>query len=357
MILIKRLRGKTLAIASIMCLMTGIATAQDLNKTGVVRISDMQAAPASQAILPTNCDQIFNNPGCADSCVPVNLGSCVPGNRTGLFGGCMNDLGNNNGQCYGCRNGNCQSGNCPNCQNGTCKNGNCPNCKNGNCRNGNCPNCRGRNSRGGYAYEYPGYGCDNKYPVLHWLGFCGTGAGYQPGCNNCNSNNGCLSQSAKRLLAWIDPCSTTCSYSPMHGFTPPSKRPYFRQPISYQHNYPANWVGGTPSGHHGHRPVIYTPTDTTQLGYYYQKVPTWVPVPGMTPPAPQPAEWHYYGSTEAVYAPVQGTPAKDAEQNAEAEAGVEVAPIPPMPEEKVEVLNLERTASSPRLLPILDTTN
>lgn len=135
----------------------------------------------------------------------------------------------------------------------------------------------------------------------------------------------------------------------MHGFAPPNKRPYFRQPVSYQHNYPANWVGGVASGYHGHRPAVYTPTDTTQLGYYYQKVPTWVPVPGAIPPAPQPAEWHHYGSIDAGYvvAPVA---------EGEVKADKEVAPEPPVEEEaEVETLNLERPVASPRLLPILDT--
>ncbi len=100
------------------------------------------------------------------------------------------------------------------------------------------------------------------------------------------------------------------------------------------------------------------PTDTTQLGYYYQKVPTWVPVPGMIPPPPQPEEWHHYGSTDATaYAPCPGTPidAVEQDENTDANDDSEIAPIPPMPVEEVEMLNLERTVSSPRLLPILDT--
>src|SRR5690606_22022975 len=37
---------------------------------------------------------------------------------------------------------------------------------------------------------------------------------------------------------------------------------------------------------------VYMPTDTTQLGYYYQHVPYWLPRPNAVPPAPRPADWH-----------------------------------------------------------------
>jgi hypothetical protein len=37
-------------------------------------------------------------------------------------------------------------------------------------------------------------------------------------------------------------------------------------------------------------PHIYMPTDTTQLGYYYQHAPAWTPAP--PPGAPIPSHWH-----------------------------------------------------------------
>lgn len=94
------------------------------------------------------------------------------------------------------------------------------------------------------------------------------------------------------------------------------------------------------------------PTDTTQLGYYYQKVPTWAPVPGRIPPAPQPGEWHYYGPTATAYAPCP-TMAVEAGEPTEAQGtDEEAAPVPPMPEESVEKINLERSATVPNLIPI-----
>jgi hypothetical protein len=37
---------------------------------------------------------------------------------------------------------------------------------------------------------------------------------------------------------------------------------------------------------------VYMPTDTTQLGFYYQHAPRWLPAPGMIPAAPNPNDWH-----------------------------------------------------------------
>jgi len=50
---------------------------------------------------------------------------------------------------------------------------------------------------------------------------------------------------------------------------------------------PAPAVPGMPRA-----PWVYMPTDTTQLGFYYQQVPDWRPVAGMVPAAPNPSEWH-----------------------------------------------------------------
>ena len=43
----------------------------------------------------------------------------------------------------------------------------------------------------------------------------------------------------------------------------------------------------------GPRPVsVYMPTDTTQLGYYYQATPRWQARQGMVPLTPTPSLWH-----------------------------------------------------------------
>ena len=38
--------------------------------------------------------------------------------------------------------------------------------------------------------------------------------------------------------------------------------------------------------------MVYQPTDTTQLGFYYQHVPTWQPQPDRLPARPIPSQWN-----------------------------------------------------------------
>jgi hypothetical protein len=75
----------------------------------------------------------------------------------------------------------------------------------------------------------------------------------------------------------------------------PAIHPIVREPVSYQRWLPDVWYGdpryGVPEGT-PIAPMVYMPTDTTQLGYYYQRVPTWVPKPCMIPPYPLPSRFH-----------------------------------------------------------------
>ncbi|WP_437187771.1 hypothetical protein SH668x_001181 [Planctomicrobium sp. SH668] len=77
-------------------------------------------------------------------------------------------------------------------------------------------------------------------------------------------------------------------------FSPPVKRPIYRTPVSYQKGFPDSWTGqGQPVGGPVYQArTVYMPTDTTQLGYYYQTVPYWQPRPGAIPPPPVPSQWH-----------------------------------------------------------------
>jgi hypothetical protein len=77
------------------------------------------------------------------------------------------------------------------------------------------------------------------------------------------------------------------------GFSPPVKRPIYRSPVVYQKNFPDSWTGKPVPPAPAYRlPSVYMPTDTTQLGYYYQVVPYWLPRYNAIPPAPIPNEWH-----------------------------------------------------------------
>jgi hypothetical protein len=77
---------------------------------------------------------------------------------------------------------------------------------------------------------------------------------------------------------------------------PPARNPVERIPVQYLRYYPAVWYGLPGSTLPVVAPQVYMPTDTTQLGFYYQRVPTWVPVPGMIPGPPNPAMLQSYGS-------------------------------------------------------------
>ena len=84
--------------------------------------------------------------------------------------------------------------------------------------------------------------------------------------------------------------------SPDHGWDVPGKWPVSRQYVTYTQYTPNDWYGaGTAKQSQPVRsyPVIGQPTDTAQMGYYYQQVPTWQPRPEMLPPKPDPRQWHW----------------------------------------------------------------
>lgn len=109
----------------------------------------------------------------------------------------------------------------------------------------------------------------------------------------------------------------------------PYTTPVRRSPVWYKTYYPQQWYGLPGGGIHPNArraPVIYTPTDTTQLGYYHQRVPLWLPRPGMIPPPPNPyllQRWPAnYVPPGAPVAPGSGKPAEKEEKKKE---------IPPIP--------------------------
>lgn len=82
-----------------------------------------------------------------------------------------------------------------------------------------------------------------------------------------------------------------CKNSPDHGYSPPAKYPLHRRGVQYNAYFPQQWYG-TPGASYAAAPVVYQPTDTTQLGYYYQHVPYWQPNPARMPQRPIPSQWH-----------------------------------------------------------------
>lgn len=117
----------------------------------------------------------------------------------------------------------------------------------------------------------------------------------------------------------------------------PVVRPVPRVPVSYRRYWPDRWYGmpgGGISPKAPRAPVIYMPNDTTQLGYYYQRVPRWQPRPGMIPPAPSPCRLHNYGTYTPYPIPHQNVyyPAETTGEMSQPETEQKVAPpAPPAP--------------------------
>lgn len=81
------------------------------------------------------------------------------------------------------------------------------------------------------------------------------------------------------------------AYDPSRGFRPPQTVAVDREAIMYYHYWPAK-LYGEPGWHLSPSfPQVYMPTDTTQLGVYYARVPQWMPDPRMYPRPPRPDEW------------------------------------------------------------------
>jgi hypothetical protein len=81
-------------------------------------------------------------------------------------------------------------------------------------------------------------------------------------------------------------------YNPTEGFRPYAGAPVYREAIAYQRYWPDKWYGEPGFNLRPMFPQVYMPTDTTQQGFYYARVPQWMPNPNMYPPAPRPEDWH-----------------------------------------------------------------
>lgn len=120
-------------------------------------------------------------------------------------------------------------------------------------------------------------------------GYADSSYGGCPDCQNCNGPQCFHGMFQERY----------CKNSPDHGYSPPAKYPLHRRGVQYNQYFP-NQYYGTPGASYQAAPVVYQPTDTTQLGYSYQHVPFWQPNASMMPQRPVPAQWHI--TAPAVYA-------------------------------------------------------
>jgi hypothetical protein len=83
-----------------------------------------------------------------------------------------------------------------------------------------------------------------------------------------------------------------CYFNPTRGFRPYAAAPVYREAVVYYRYWPDKWYGEPGFNLRPTFPQVYMPTDTTQLGFYYARVPQWMPNPNMYPPAPRPEDWH-----------------------------------------------------------------
>lgn len=112
-------------------------------------------------------------------------------------------------------------------------------------------------------------------------------------CDQCGDAN-CPGQKGFwtfPFVRWVlDPDYYTVA--PDYGWSPPAKIPVRRQNVTYQNYGPHAMAPGNGAGYTTQRhPIIATPTDTTQLGYYYKHVPTWQ-ARNILPVPPHPRHWH-----------------------------------------------------------------
>ncbi len=82
------------------------------------------------------------------------------------------------------------------------------------------------------------------------------------------------------------------AYNPGAGFRPPETVPIDRDAVMYHQYWPAKFYGQPGWRLAPSFPMVYMPTDTTQLGVYYARVPQWLPNPRMYPRPPRPDQWN-----------------------------------------------------------------
>lgn len=78
-------------------------------------------------------------------------------------------------------------------------------------------------------------------------------------------------------------CDTKAA--PDSGWAPPARYPVNRTNTGFA-------AYSSYGGSYAAAPMVYQPTDTTQLGYSYAHVPTWRRNPAMIPPTPEPSAFH-----------------------------------------------------------------
>ncbi|QDU12139.1 hypothetical protein [Gimesia aquarii] len=129
----------------------------------------------------------------------------------------------------------------------------------------------------------------NIQQVAHHVRGGGYAYNCPPGYSNRYDGDGTYrNYTSREGWAFLRKCHT----SPGHGWCPPSAQSIQRTPVQYQRYYSNQFMGQPGPTAAVNYPQVYMPTDTTQLGFYYQRVPSWQPRSGMIPPPPNPNMYH-----------------------------------------------------------------
>lgn len=78
---------------------------------------------------------------------------------------------------------------------------------------------------------------------------------------------------------------------PDAGWAPPASVPIIRNNAQYTNWWPEQWYG-SPGFNAVPHPMVFMPTDTTQLGFGYMQVPMWQRTTANYPPIPDAAQYH-----------------------------------------------------------------
>ncbi len=134
---------------------------------------------------------------------------------------------------------------------------------------------------------------------------------------------------------------------PTTGWVPPGRYIVHRHWVPYYKFFPNSWTGTPTPAPQLRLPMVYMPTDTTQLGYYYQHVPHWHAYNGMVPPVPRPMDWHakYQAYPVATPTTYRVLPQEDLGEPGDMPMPGDQEPAPPPP-----VQDLNKSAANPELL-------
>lgn len=150
----------------------------------------------------------------------------------------------------------------------------------------------------GYACQnWCGNGCNGNGCFGNGCGLrnCSLGLTH---CDHCPLGIGCDDSSCLTNSCLSNTCLGRCCCSkayPDTGWAPPVRYPVNRDEVWYGNYLPQAAYGNPGGGFVANYPQVYQPTDTTQLGYSYAKVPTWQHQAGRIPPVPRPGVFHRRG--------------------------------------------------------------